>query len=82
MSKEAVVALQLRPGVHALTSVLSVLHARATQVAGLVYSIDGGEACLLVRCAMTDDEAIRLTHQLDRRVDVLSAALRVDGADD
>jgi acetolactate synthase regulatory subunit len=75
MPKEPVVAVKLRPGVRSLTSVVSVLHARAARVAALEYSVRSAEACLLVRCAMSDDEVDLLARQLGRCVDVLAASI-------
>jgi hypothetical protein len=76
MSQDAVLAVSLRPGVRPLTSVISVLHVRAVDVATLTYSRRGGRARLTVRCSMTDGDADLLARQLARRIDVLSAAVQ------
>lgn len=76
MSQDAVLAVRLLPGVRPLTDVVSVLHARAADIAALDYIRHAGEASLTVRCSLTDTEANLLARQLDRRIDVLSASVQ------
>ena len=76
MLQDPVLALTLRPGVRSLTSVISVLHARAADVTGLDYSRCADAASLTLRCSMSEAEAELLVRQLARRIDVLSAVVQ------
>lgn len=71
MSCQQTLVVRLRPGLHALPGVMSVLHARAVAVEALSYVVSDGIGYLRVCSVMTVDQAVRLAAQLDRRVDVL-----------
>jgi hypothetical protein len=74
-----VLVIGLRPGLAALSSVISVLHARLADVGDLTYTPSGGGARLEVALLGTRLQAQRLAAQVDRRVDVLSVAVLGDG---
>ena len=67
------VAVDLRSGVRALASAMSVLHARAVDVADLTYSSNEGGATLDIRVNARLPEVELLVRQLERRVDVIGA---------
>lgn len=81
MTSSTCLSVVLRPGVRALTSVVSVLHARAASIDSLDYALQRGQASLCVRGEMTSEEAHLLARQLERRVDVLSAHPRLSSDD-
>jgi acetolactate synthase regulatory subunit len=68
--------MSLRPGVRALSSVVSVLHARAADVCSVVYGAHAGGATLTVGLDAAAPEADLLVRQLERRVDVVSVERR------
>ena len=74
-----VLVIGLRPGLAALSSVISVLHARLADIGDLTYQLTGGAARLEVELLGTRLQAQRLAAQVDRRVDVLSVAVVGDG---
>lgn len=68
--------VSLRPGVRALSGVLSVLHSRAAEVAGMSYCIRSGQGSLLIRLDASSAQAELLARQIRRRVDVVDVRLR------
>ena len=70
----SVLELRVHPGVHALASVVSVLHARGVEIEDLTYTARDGAATLVLRCGGPGD-ARRLAAQLERRVDVTAVAV-------
>ena len=69
-----VLELRVHPGVHALASVVSVLHARAVEIEDLSYAVRDDTATLVLRCAASVDVR-RLAAQLERRLDVTAVAV-------
>ena len=77
---EVALVITMWPGLAALSSVISVLHARLAEVGDLSYSVSGDVARLQVELGGTRLQAQRLATQVDRRVDVLSVQVLGDGA--
>ena len=69
------VVVDLRPGVRALTSVISVLHARAADVTAISYAAGEGHAALGFSVDAMPAQVRLLVRQLERRVDVLAVRL-------
>ena len=67
------VAVDLRSGVRALASVMSVLHARGADIAHLSYAAGEGGATLDVHVNGRPADVELLVRQLQRRVDVVGA---------
>ena len=67
------VEVDLRSGVRALASVLSVLHARGARIADLTYRSGEGGAALDITVDGSAGEVDLLVRQLLRRVDVVDA---------
>jgi acetolactate synthase small subunit len=74
--------IHLRPGVAALTGVVSVLHARAANIEDLTYAVRDGVACLQLTSSMSREQATRLGSQVNRRVDVLNVRVAASGRRD
>ena len=70
-----VLELRVHAGVHALASVVSVLHTRGVEIEDLSYAARDGAATLVLRCAAAVDVR-RLAAQLERRLDVTAVAVR------
>jgi predicted amino acid-binding ACT domain protein len=68
--------VDLRPGITALTGVVSVLHSRAADIADMTYAVHEGRACLQFVVNGTKAQACRLAAQVDRRADVLAVRVR------
>jgi hypothetical protein len=68
--------VRLRPGVCPLIGVVSVLHARAADVAGMTYSVRSGRARMLLSINGSSTDAELLARQIQRRVDVVEVRLR------
>ena len=77
MSAHPTLEIRLRPGLAAISGVMSVLHARLVEVEELTYSADDGDALLQVGVVATRDQADRMALQIDRRVDVLTVHVHV-----
>lgn len=69
-------AVELRPGVHALIGVVTVLHARGARIDAIAYATEGGKASMLVDVSGSLEDTERLAFQIDRRVDVLAVSVR------
>lgn len=70
-----VLELRVHPGVHALASVVSVLHARGVEIQELSYAARDDAATLVLRCGASVDVR-RLAAQLERRLDVTAVVVR------
>lgn len=68
--------VSLQPGVRALASVVSVLHARGADVAAMTYCIGSGRASLRIGLNTSTGEAHLLARQIQRRVDVIEVQTR------
>lgn len=68
--------VSLRPGIRALTTVMSVLHSRSTDIAGMSYCIRSGQASLLIRLDTGPADGELLARQIQRCVDVIDVRLR------
>jgi hypothetical protein len=77
---DVALVIGLRPGLAALSGVMSVLHARLADVGGMSYTSSGGVARLHVELGGTRPQAQRLAAQVGRRVDVLSVVVMGAGA--
>lgn len=69
------VEVDLRSGVRALASVISVLHARSADVTAISYAAGEGGAVLGISVDAQRPQAQMLARQLERRVDVLAVRL-------
>jgi acetolactate synthase regulatory subunit len=73
--------VHLRPDSAALAGVVSVLHARAVDVATVSYAVNQDAASLRIGVIASREKAERLAAQINRRVDVLDVWLADDPAE-